>query len=804
MADSRVSLGIPNIFNGVSQQAPNLRLTSQGEEQVNLYSSLVRGLVKRPPTSHIGTLRATPCDDAFVHFIDRDDSERYTVLINDREIEAFSVADGAEIPVYSPDGLTYLASTTPREEFRAVSLADHTIIVNNGITVAMDTTETQVAEPVGTAYVWVKRGNYGCAYVITINGTSYTYTTPDPTTTSPTYVRTDSIATSLISALGYIYGFTFTRIGSLIKIVRSSNNPFTFGVSDSYASEALVGLKVNVSSRDDLPDVGAEGMWFRMTGTSKDADDDYYVRYNSNSGAYKGIWEEYRGWGIYNKLNATTMPHKLVRYYVLGSESGALGTWITAQSLGVGDIYFVFQQCTWDDRLVGDDVTAAAPAFVGKTISDVFFFNSRLGFLSDEWIIMSRIEGFFNFWPKTVQQVLDDGPIVVSTGQITGLHAALPWNKALLAFSARNQFQITSQNSLTPEGTKADQTTAFDSSTKAHPVASGPNVYFMTESAPFTAVREYFVSEDTVANDAASITGHVPEYIPEGVFMASASSNEDCLMLISTEQRDTIYVYKYYWSGNEKLQSSWSKFTFGTDATILGCDFFGPNVYLVVDRGNKVYLERFPLQTYAPDTGMVYLAHLDRKCSLTGVYESGTDLTTFTLPYDEDTDTALTVVLGPSFTGKIGSVLRSGLRPTAATLTLNGDVTAGAVWIGRDYEARYTLSPFYVRAQDQSQSALLTGRFIVQEVFLNYTQSGDFRFELEVVGRDDHSIIKTGQLGKDSYKVGSVFIDNGTAHCGIQSSNDVMTLHLVNDSPFPSQWQSVEIVGTYDALQRRM
>ena len=47
-----VSSSIPNLANGVSQQAPSVRLNSQAEEQVNAFSSIISGLRKRPPSQN--------------------------------------------------------------------------------------------------------------------------------------------------------------------------------------------------------------------------------------------------------------------------------------------------------------------------------------------------------------------------------------------------------------------------------------------------------------------------------------------------------------------------------------------------------------------------------------------------------------------------------------------------------------------------------------------------------------------------------------------------------------------------------
>ena len=49
-----ISTSIPNLINGVSQQPPSIRLSTQAEVQENGLSSVVDGLVKRPPTEHKG------------------------------------------------------------------------------------------------------------------------------------------------------------------------------------------------------------------------------------------------------------------------------------------------------------------------------------------------------------------------------------------------------------------------------------------------------------------------------------------------------------------------------------------------------------------------------------------------------------------------------------------------------------------------------------------------------------------------------------------------------------------------------
>ena len=55
----------------------------------------------------------------------------------------------------------------------------------------------------------------------------------------------------------------------------------------------------------------------------------------------------------------------------------------------------------WGDRLVGDLNSAPNPSFVDAKIRDIFFFNNRLGMISDENVILSRSSEFFEFFPCT-------------------------------------------------------------------------------------------------------------------------------------------------------------------------------------------------------------------------------------------------------------------------------------------------------------------------------------------------------------------------------------------------------------------
>jgi hypothetical protein len=524
---------LANLFNGVSQQPPALRSTSQHEALVNVWSSLVDGLGKRMPTNHVAKINSLVDAGAFVHIIDRDATEKYAIILRDNTAPlVYDLTTGAVKTVTTPDGVGYLDCVTPRTDFAAITIADHTFIVNKTKVVAMGGATT----------------------------------------------------------------------GGVDK-----------------------GSKQKFS---DLPAVVA-GDVYHISGDNTNSFDDYYVK-----GDASGVWAESTKIGIQYQLDATTMPHKLVR--------NADGTW-------------TFQKITWADRLVGDDLSNPKPHFVGKTISDLFLHRNRLGVCSDEGVVASRSGDYYNFWARTVTAVLDDDPIDfnVAHTKVSLIRHALPFSGALLLFSDKTQFQMSAGSVLTPKNVVVDPTTEFEASRDCKPVGVGQDAFFAVERGNYTSFREYFVDKQSVTNDADDITAHVPKYVPKGVFKIAASTSEDALVALSTQERNALWVYKYYWKDTQnKLQSAWAKFTFDSGDTILGCEFVGSKLYLVTQRADGMHIEWMNFLPAEADLtltdGNTITVLLDRKCSLTGAYNAGTGLTTWTLPY-ADSGT-FNVVLGDLWT----------------------------------------------------------------------------------------------------------------------------------------------------------
>lgn len=415
---------------------------------------------------------ALPPGGLFVHSYARDLTERYAVVVVDGDLKVYNPVDGVEQTVNFPDGKTYLVATAPGTDLRAVTVGDTTFIVNRNTTVADLATLSPAI--VNEALTWIRLGDYGVDYSITLDGTKYSHTcdvenrdeittefiaqallTKIPTgkdmgllTLGSGYAIGDLITvtetsgtgmsavytvvgdrqdTSIVESIhsiakgvaneinqttlaatdgritaypvttdddftlndgvvvtGLISGQTFTfaiisdgsavptaanptpqadtydvvRKGSTLHIKRDDAADFTILASDGLGDQGIEVVKKKIQRFSDLPAFGVDGFRVEVTGDDTSVFDNYHVKYqDTDSAEHEGQWIEDLKGGEKIALDASTMPHILVR-------------------LSNGD--FDFKEATWENRLVGDLLSGPFPSFLGKKINDVFLYKNRL------------------------------------------------------------------------------------------------------------------------------------------------------------------------------------------------------------------------------------------------------------------------------------------------------------------------------------------------------------------------------------------------------------------------------------------
>jgi len=828
---SVVSQSIPNFLNGMSQQTPTQRGINQGEDQINLQNGLVDGLAKRPPLDYIATLDSSNIYSNKTKFwsIQRDATNQYIVVLFNGGIKVFDLA-GNEKTVTIASGSSYLTSTNPRENFKLVNVADYTFIANTNTTVTADSTTS--AAKVEEFLIVCKLTNYGREYKVALKhpsmaqelevifqlptgndaatdakfrdtnkitdillkGTSSTHWDSAANGIGFNVRRTDtgaSVSTSqgLSNYSGFTSHFTFEEFDSVIYGKPTDGNAaYDITTSDGSGNTAMYAIRDEIQDFSKLPFYAKTGVIMKITGEEGDELSDYYVKFSGKS----GVWNETLAPATSLGVTNSTMPHALINN---------------------NDGTFTFQELAWTDRVCGDADSNPNPTFIGRKINNLTYYKNRLGILSGENLVLTENASFFNYFATTSTQVLDTDPIDIAASgtQVNTLKNSVGFNESLLLFSDTAQYKLDSSGeSISPTSAILNEVSSFEHDDKVTPVSAGKFAYFAQARTSGTAIREYFADDDTLTNDGMDITVSVGNLIPSNCYQIVSNTTEDTLIFLtsatgdtqtapfsgtaSSTDADTMYIYKYFFDGGEKVQNAWSKWTF-TGAKIIGAMSLESFIYVVISEGTTTKLVKIDLRNLK-DATIGHGVYIDLKTSVTGTYASGTGLTTFTSPYGAKTGLiAVDRDNGNNYTAT---------NTAGSTYTIVGDHTD--LYIGVPYESKYTLSPQYIRENTgRGLVAVTSGRYQIRNISFNFENSGFFQVEVTPTNRDKSTSIMNGYIiGTATSIIGQPAIATGTLRVPVQSQNSEFTLDIKSSSHLPMYISGAEVEGYYHNRARRI
>mgnify|MGYP003629763048 FL=1 len=828
-----ISTSIPNLINGISQQNAVQRNVGQAETQTNFSSNIIEGLTKRPPTEFVANLLSSTAfpNNAAVHWINRDSANQYVAVFTNGTVKVFNL-DGVEKTVtIGTGGASYLATTTPINDLAFTNIADYTFVANKTktITETSATTAAKVQEYIS----YVKSSQYGRQYSVTLNHSTWSYpievlfqmpTGNDAATDSGfrdtekiahillygtasshwastadgigfKTIRTDTGATlstsqGLANYSGITGTFTHTQYGNTIYGTCSSGT-FAVETTDGFGNQAMYAVKDAIQDFTDLPYYAKPGMVLQITGEEGDTLSDYYVEFKAN-----GVWSECVGPGVKLGLDNATMPYALINN---------------------NNNTFSFTQQTYTNRASGDDVTNSAPSFVGKKVSNLTFFQNRLGIISDQNLVLSENASYYNFYATTGTDVLDTDPIDIAAAGTTvnKLYNSIDFNEQLLLFSAEAQYILESSgDSVTPTTAVLTKTSTFSHATKVSPVSAGKYVYFAQNRNDKTAITEYFADDDTLTNDGIDVTIGVSSLIPGNAYKIVSNNIEDTMVVLCHDTLDgtnntaytpssavtatnasTLNIYKYFWDSNKKVQSAWSTWSL-SNCQIISAEAYDSYLYVLVNENTNTKLLKIDLRN--PDfSTLSHNIHVDfRTATLSGTYSSSTDLTTFTLPYSlNQTLKAVDATNGSNLTIDSSS--------SGTTQKIKGNHTSAV--FGSTYLSEYKFSTPYVREDGGSGTISVTsGRYQIRQVSVDYQNSGFFQAVVTQEGRNNVTYEFNGTIiNSASAIIGQPNITSGTYNIPIQSRNTHYTCTLKSDSHLPVHFVSAELEGFYHRRSQR-
>ncbi len=409
----------------------------------------------------------------------------------------------------------------------------------------------------------------GKSYTVTVEdvqfGYSYeaeataTYTTPSDT--SEGALDVSGIIGNLTAEISDLADYTAFPVGNVIVVTRTDGRDFNLQTRGGTANTALYGVKDTVNDVSRLPPQCIDGFTLKVSNSDQSDADDYFVKFETEGSIPgQGAWEETVKPGVVTDLNSSTMPHVLEL-----KDNGEFEFRPLSKEYN--------EKNFWAPRDAGDEKTNPDPTFVGKKIKDAVFYMNRLGFLSEEAIIMSQAGDYFNFFQGSAIAISDADPIdmSVSTTKPAKLKAAVGTPAGLLLFAENSQFLLKSQEvAFGPSTVKMDEITNYAYRSKVHPVETGVSILFPTSADTFSKVFELSVDSLNSRPLVSENTRIIPEYIPPELTWCVSVPNSSLVLMGKGDQN--IYCFKFYNTGNERNLAGWTRWKFQYDVHLAAFD----------------------------------------------------------------------------------------------------------------------------------------------------------------------------------------------------------------------------------------
>jgi len=697
------------------------------------------------------------------------------------------------------------------DDIELLTLNDYTFVLNKAKQVAFNTTQSAAKEFHAFAVLKViGLGHYriflddelaGEVQVTSTNGND----------------DADEIIQDLVTAINdftHTNGkqWTATAVGPGIYIEDTVD--FDFRVVGGPGEASFFGFKDTVPTVASLPLQCHNGYKVTVVNSEDVNADDMYVEFVTDVGAGgnqpangPGTWEETNGFEISTTLDPLTMPHVFVRLpdgsFYYGPANGSIQQGITLPS--------------WGTRDVGDEITNPTPSFVGNVIRNIFFYRNRLGFLSNESVILSKAGDYFNFFATTALTVTDDDPIDVSATSIkpVNLRYVKPATLGLVLFSEFQQFLIAgNEDILTPKTVKITELSSYECDPDVEAVALGTTLAFVSKTPLYTRLFEL---GNITINDPPLLvepTQYVPELVPESIDSMIASPALS-LLSMGTVGDSTLYQFRFTQQGNTRAATTWYKWEL--TGTLLD-QFFDVNThYAVVANGtDEVYVQSYDL-TQASEEGFLTLPTNERtdvcldlwNINPYRTYDSTNDTTRIFLPYDSVSGGTFSVVvlggyIGSSLTltsASVGAVLYPTVAGTAGAFyaDVNGDYRGRNLIIGYTYNMEVELPKFFV-TQTEGQSAVsdFTSDLIIHRIKVSTGLSGPVKYKVDITGRPEWSnTIEAVQ--PNVYNLSNVNLSAEAVHTiPLYQRNENLSVTIIGDSPMPVTLLSLNWEGRYN------
>ena len=685
------------------------------------------------------------------------------------EFDACAITD-AQVP-----NDAYLKDATA-DDIELLTLNDFTFVLNKKKEAKMKTATTHGSIATHRAFVVISIVANG-HYDINLTGFSGTAATYNASTGDDG----EHIASDLAGDINGNNGYTAEAIGPGLYITRTS--AFTITTSGPGSSNSIYALTDSVENISKLPAQCKDGYVCKVINSTSVDIDDMYVIFEGSNGDGTGYWEETTAPGITYEFDELTMPHQLVRQ---------------------ADGSFLYGPVNWNDRIVGDNTTNPIPSFIDNTISHIFFYRNRMGFLSGQNVILGKAGDLFNFWNTSAQVATDDDPIDISAAgkKPVFLNYVEPTSVGLVMYSTTEQFLLTTDSDiLSPKTSKVNTLSSYEADAAVESVALGTSQAFINKTPLYTRLFEINEINSEQPPLLSDVTSVIPELIPETINSMVASPALSIVSL-GTTGSSNIFQYRFLEkTREERAVNSWYKWEL--TGTLLTQFFDSSTYYVVVKNDNDVYVQSFDM-TQSSEEGFLTLPtgeKTDVCLDLFNInphrtYTASTNKTRIFLPYDSVTGKELNVVVLGGYIGdaatvssqSVGAVLKPTIAGSAGSqhVDIDGDFRGRDLIIGYNYIMtvslpklyRYSISGGNVSNDDVSS-------LIIHRLKVKTGLSGPVDYKVSITGINDWTnTISVTQ--PNQYQLNNVNMQASSTHVvPIFQRNENLAIDIIGNTPFP-------------------
>jgi len=813
---SRVTHYQPGPYDGVSEVAPQVALPSTCDEMVNCWPYIPHGVLPKPPLDWRKKVTLGDALDptALCHEVPRGSATDDLLLVLNLEAGSvvpylfnFSTLATVPVTVASTAAQDYLdAGSTGdvNQDLRAFSIEDVTFITNRNQVVA-NSASTASTRPF-EGLIWVKTGGYSRTTSVTITpvtGSPVTiaYETDRGDNASDAEgVGTDRIAKGLydgtIPASSDVVitgttldtlaasGFTVSLLGSIIYISHPTND-FTIAISDDAGGAAVVGFKDSTQRFIDLPGVAYDGFTIRIAQEAAGGNSDYYVQFTASGTTSTGTWAEVVQPGAPLGLDPETMPVKL---YLSGTD-------------------WEIDVAEWGQRTTGNLTLSPDPDFIGDSIQKVGWWRGRLHLLANNSQYLSSSADPYAFYASSLVSALDSDPIALlpPADRKAFFKDAIEVNQRLITFADQAQaIADTAPGAVTPTSAQNRKLGSTGFNPKLPVQEAFSRAYYTAPSETGLVLFELALDRISGEIEPEDLSVAIPNKL--SLYTDRAATYDKAYTTVYGVSGGTsLVVHTYRYSNAQRVQNSFYDWELPDGFELAGFLFRTARLYiLLADADGDLCITSMDLAPLRTDPSpATVLQLLDLKVSSADlsapVYDSVTDTTVYTLPY-ETPDVIATVRVATSdywegFTPEV-------LDVTTNEITLSGDWSAVGLWFGVTRAHYFTPKKWFTRGEDGN--VRLDGRLTLTALRVDLAPLSYLEVSVSILGRGTRVTYfnaNTLTSGPNLAQPGNLSVAQLRLPLGGQNLQTTVTFQ--NSSHFGFAVLGYEWDGDYNARSRR-